>query len=160
MPESASDSNNSPPKKSKSKAVKIAGALSTVLWVIGFILPFVFKPESPYVWVSDTLLLCGFWPLLFVYRAGWTWVIFGVLNVLIGFGLELVTHLMPAIPDSFWTPDKIAMKPAFEQMSKHIAEMHPCLPWILIGAISTIYGIIRIIKTIIKWIIKKSKKNA
>jgi hypothetical protein len=159
MTESTSDSNNSPPKKVKSKAVKIAGALSTVLWIIGFVLPFVLKPGSPYVWLSDTFLLCGFWPLLFVYRPGWTWLIFGVLNMLIGFGLELVKYLVVSIPETFWTPDKIAMKPAFEHMNQHIADMHPCMPWILIGAVSTVYGAIRIIKTIAKWFIQKAKKS-
>lgn len=140
--------------------MKIAGALSMVLWIIGFILPFSLSPGSPHVWLSDTFLLCGFWPLLFVYRPGWTWFIFGVLNMLIGFGLELVKHLMLAIPSSFWTPERVAFKPGFDQMNQHIAEMHPPDPWFVIGALSTIYGAFRISKTIIKWILKLAKSRS
>ncbi len=148
-----------PGKKQKSLGLKIAGALSTVLWIAGFVLPFVLPASSPYVWVSDTMLLIGFWPLLFIYRAGWTWVLFGVLNILIGFGLELVHWLMLSIPDSFWTPEKAAFKPMFVQMAQHIKEMHPFLPWMLVGAVSAIYGIFRIIKTIIRWLVKLYKKS-
>ena len=170
MPESSSDSNNELPhgkpssgkgngKPRKSRSLKIAGALSMVLWIIGFLLPFVLTKESPYVWVPDTFLLTGFWPLLFYNKAGWTWVVFGVLNMVAGFGLELVQHLVPNIPESFWTPEKLAYKPWFMNMHHHITDMHPCLPWIIIGAISTVYGIFRITKTIVKFVIKQTKKG-
>ncbi len=172
MPESSSDSNNELPhgepfsdkkigksKPQKSGSLKIAGTLSMVLWIVGFVLPFALTKDSPYVWVSDTFLLIGFWPLLFYNKAGWTWVVFGVLNIVAGFGLELVQHLVPNIPESFWTPEKLAYKPWFMNMHHHITDMHPCLPWIIIGALSTVYGIFRITKTIIKFIIKQTKKG-
>ncbi len=162
-PETVGDSHSegTPPQtgKKKSLGLKIAGALSTVLWIAGFILPFVLPSTSPYVWLSDTLLLTGFWPLLFVNRAGWTWVVFGVLNILLGFGLELVHWLMLSIPDTFWTPEKAPFKPMFEGMAEHIKVMHPFLPWMAIGAISAIYGVLRIIKTIILWLFKQYKKS-
>lgn len=144
-------------KPAKSRALKIAGALSMVLWTIGFVLPFILKKESPYVWVSDTFLLIGFWPLLFYNKAGWTWLVFGILNMVLGFGLELIKWLVPNIPESFWTPEKMAYKSWFMNMHHHITDMHPCLPWILIGAVSTIYGVFRVSKTIVKWSIKKFK---
>jgi hypothetical protein len=159
-PNHDASTNKSEKGKEKSRALKIAGALSMVLWIIGFVLPFILKPNSPYVWLSDTCLLCGFWPLMFVHRAGWTWLVFGVLNVLIGFGLELVRFLVPAIPETFWTPEKIQFKASMLQMNQHIADMHPFLPWILIGFASTAYGIFRITKTIVKWLIKRLYKPA
>lgn len=149
-------SGKSKTKKEKSKGLKIAGALSIVLWTIGFILPFVLKKDSPYVWVSDTFLLTGFWPLLAYYKAGWTWLVFGILNMVLGFGLELVKHLVACIPDSFWTPEKLAYKPLFMNMHHHISDMHPCMPWLIIGFISAIFGIIRMLTAVVKWVLKKA----
>ncbi|MBX9669767.1 MAG: hypothetical protein K2X93_19240 [Candidatus Obscuribacterales bacterium] len=157
--DSRSEDIPTPTGKKKSLGLKIAGALSTVLWIGGFVLPFVLPSTSRFVWLSDTLLLIGFWPLLFVYRTGWTWVVFGVLNILLGFGLELVHWLMLSIPDTFWTPDKAAFKPMFEGMAEHIRVMHPFLPWMLIGAVSAVYGVFRIVKTIIIWLFKRYKKS-
>lgn len=161
MPEANSDSNNpvNPPgpeskKEPKPSTLRIAGALSAVLWIAGFILPFVLKSDSPYVFVSDTCLLCGFWPLLFYYRAGWTWFIFGILNMSIGFGLEIACHLV--VGPEVWTPERMQFKAGFEQLRKHVIEMHPSEPWLAIGLLSTVYGAFRMVKHAILWIIKKS----
>ncbi|SRR5579883_2807492 len=169
MQESNSDSNHksssgkeheSKPRK-KSTALKIAGLLSTVLWIVGFILPFVIPPTSKYVWLSDTLLLIGFWPLLFIHPAGWTWAVFGILNMVIGFFLEFNKQIPPFLEQSnFWSnPERLALKPQFMTVQKHIADMHPCMPWLLIGFVSTVYGAFRIVKTIVRWIIKLVKKT-
>lgn len=178
MPESSSDSNNAEAsadgtegsldsprsskrdagKPKKTAAMKIATALSMVLWIAGFLLPFVLKKDNPLVWVSDTCLLTGFWPLMFYNKAGWTWLVFGILTVALGFGLELIQFLMPQVPDTFWTPSRMAYKPWFMNMHHHITDMHPSMPWILIGLASTIYGVFRVTKTIIKWILKKTRK--
>jgi len=158
MPEANSDSNNADGgKKPKSLGLKIAGALSVVLWIVGFVLPFIIPEGSPYVWVSDTFLLTGFLPLLFIYPAGWPWVVFGVLNMAIGFGLEIVLHLQ--IPEEVWNPQNAQYRSSFEQMHKHINAMHPMLPWLIIGFLSTIYGIARMVKNTARWIAAKMAKN-
>ena len=133
-----------------SKPTKFGTILSTVLWLIGFILLFVFKPNDPLVYLSDTFLLIGFWPLLFVWRAGWTWLVFGLLNIFIGFFLELAKFL----PTDMMTP---AMQQAYEQAKEHIISMHPAIVWILIGAVSALFGLFRIGKTI--WRFFKSRKT-
>lgn len=180
MPESNSDSNNAEPsldedssatgapppvsgkadgKPQKSTGLKFATTLSMVLWIVGFVLPFILKKGNPYVWISDTCLLTGFWPLMFYNKAGWTWLVFGILTVALGFGLELIQFLMPQVPQTFWTPEKMAYKPWFMNMHHHITDMHPSMPWILIGGASTIYGVFRIIKTIVKWILKMVRRK-
>ncbi len=151
MPDSAtSDPDAKEPKDSKEKkspAKKIAALAATILWVVGFSLNFVIKPGERFIWVPDALLLLGFWPLLFVYKAGWTWFGFGVCNMAIGFFLELMVHL-PS--DIFKSPDQIIVR-------DHLIQMHSPLTWILIGAISTLYGLFRMIKTVIKWGLKVTK---
>lgn len=182
MPESSSDSNEAIPssgdqgnstassqasagdekqveKPKKSVALKIASALSVVLWTVGFILPFILKKDNPFVWVSDTCLLTGFWPLMFYNKAGWTWLVFGILTAVAGFGLELVQFLMPNVPESFWTPQRMPYRPWFMNMHHHVTDMHPSIPWILIGGASTIYGVFRVLKTIINWSIKLANRK-
>jgi len=100
--------------------------------------------------LSDTFLLIGFWPLLFVWRAGWTWLVFGLLNIFIGFFLELAKFL----PTDMMTP---AMQQAYEQAKEHIISMHPAIVWILIGAVSALFGLFRIGKTI--WRFFKRRKT-
>lgn len=135
-------------KKSKSRALKIAGIASTVMWILGFALLFIMKPDNKLIWTSDALLLYGFWPLLFVYKAGWTWLIFGLLNMGIGFLLEVAKYLPP---EAF---------PADVLESKdHILKYHPTMVWIFNGFLSAFYGIFRMTKTIIRWVVKTSKKK-
>lgn len=124
-----------------SKRTKIGTILSTVLWIIGFILLFVIKPDNPLVFLSDTFLLIGFWPILFVWRAGWTWLVFGLLNIFIGFFLELARFL----PTDAMSPE---MQAAYEQAKSHVISMHPALVWIMIGGVSVLFGLFRIGVTI------------
>jgi len=128
-------------KSGISKRTKLGTILSTALWLIGFILLFVLKPNSSLVFLSDTFLLIGFWPLLFVWRAGWTWLVFGLLNIFVGFFLELARFL----PTDSMTP---AMKAAYEQATVHVIPMHPAIVWILIGAASALFGLVRVSITI------------
>ena len=142
--------NDAPPKKSK--ALKIAGIASTIIWVISFILLCTLKPEDDLVWTSDALLLAGFWPLLFVYKAGWTWLVFGCLNIFIGISLEVARHIpVETIPPQY-VEDYLAGK-------DHILGMHPTMAWLFNGVVSALYGLFRIIKTIIKWCLKRSKQT-
>lgn len=133
-----------------SRRTRIGTILSTVLWAVGFVLLFVIKPDNPLVFLSDTFLLIGFWPLLFAWRAGWTWLVFGLLNIFIGFFLELAKFL----PTDTMTP---TMQAAYEQAKTHVICVHPALVWILIGAASALFGLVRIGITI--WRYLKSRKS-
>ena len=135
-----------------SRRTKLGTILSTVLWVIGFILLLIIKPDNPLVFLSDTFLLIGFWPLLFVWRAGWTWLVFGLLNICIGFFLELAKFL----PTENMTP---AMQAAYEQAKTHMISMHPALVWIFIGAASALFGLVRIGITIWRYLNSRNPKG-
>jgi hypothetical protein len=137
---------NSEKKPAKSGAAKIAGIASTVLWVVGFALDFVIPAKTRFTWVPDFLLLIGFWPLLWIWRPGWPWIIFGVLNIAIGFLLEMAYQM----PDTnFTTEMKIVLN--------HMRNMHSSLTWIIIGFISAVFGVIRTIKQIWTWVAAKMK---
>ena len=118
------------------------------MWVVSFALLFVLKPDNPWVWTSDTLLLAGFWPLLFAWRPGWTWLIFGVLNMVIGFLLEVAHHL----PAEHFPPAALPLR-------EHVLAMHPMMVWLIIGFLSAVFGLFRIARTIIVWTIKLAKKK-
>lgn len=146
MQKESPDSQNK--KESKSKAIKIAGIASTVMWVVSFILLFALDPEKDPIWTSDALLLAGFWPLLYVYKAGWTWLTFGLLNMGIGFFLEVARFL----PVEAFPPDVIPTK-------DHVLSMHPSMPWLLNGFVSALFGIFRILRTIYRWTKRKLSKS-
>lgn len=130
---------------------KIAGIVSTVLWLLGFLLMFILQKDSQLMWLSDALLLIGFWPLLFVWRFSWPWIIFGASNVLIGFILLVAFYL----PDSSFVghPEMITAR-------HHIMEYHSPWTWMVIGVISTIYGVIRMVKNIVIWYRARRKKTS
>lgn len=134
------------------RSTKIGTISSTVLWLIGFVLLFVFKPGDQLVFLSDTFLLIGFWPLLYIWKAGWPWIVFGCLNMFIGFFLELSKFL----PTEVMTPD---MLQAYEQAKEHMISMHPCLVWILIGALSILFGLFRVTKTVWRFCRSKTKSE-
>lgn len=127
---------------------KIAAVLSTVLWMVGFFLAFVISPKSPYIWVPDTLLLLGFFPLLLVWKPAWPWLVFGVCNLFIGFVLEVAKYL----PDAE-LPSEMRLVRA------HLAEYHSANSWMFIGLVALIYGVIRLIKGWLRWINSKRAKK-
>lgn len=157
-------------KKSKMSASKIAGIVSAILWILGFALAFVIPAESPLMWVPDALLLIGFLPLLFFWKPSWPWLVFGILNVVIGFVLlvgtfipvnTLTTEMKKA--EAQLTAQKSPYASVFsetsaEQMAHvhtHLVKQHSPWTWMLVGVFSTIYGIVRMIKNLIKWTAKK-----
>lgn len=157
-------------KSKKMSASKIAGIVSAVLWILGFALAFVIPAENPLMWVPDALLLIGFFPLLFFWKPSWPWLVFGILNVVIGFVL-LVGTFIPV--DTLTTEMKKAREQltaqkspyasvfsetSTEQMAHvhtHLVKQHSPWTWMLVGVFSTIYGIVRMIKNMIKWAAKK-----
>lgn len=153
MTESASATKQN---KSKSNAAKIAGALSMVLWVVGFILLFALK-GSKLIWLSDTLLLLGFWPLLFVWKPGWTWGVFGCLNILIAFMLELTKQITPEMMSDRLPPHLMT---TFLEGQKHLGESHGFMPWFFIGIFSALFGTFRMMRTIYRFVKKQIDKEA
>lgn len=151
---------------------KIAGIVSAVLWVLGFGLAFVIPSSSPWMWLPDALLLIGFWPLLYFWKPSWPILVFGILNVIIGFTL-LVASFIPVekLTEEMHTAHtqmvltKSPYASAFSDetakqvaaVHRHVAEQHSPWTWMIIGVLSTIYGIGRMIKNIIKWIAAKKK---
>lgn len=144
---------------SASSKKKIAGILSVILWTVGFLLLFVLPPAHPLVWTSDALLLAGFWPLLFIYRAGWTWLIFGVLNAAIGFILLTVSFIAPSDFQTAFDslpPSQRHLTDGFFATREHLLQMHNCWTWMVIGLISALFGAFRIARTIVRWFLKKN----
>lgn len=154
----------------KMSASKIAGIVSAVLWILGFALAFVIPADNPLMWVPDALLLIGFFPLLFFWKPSWPWLVFGVLNVIIGFVLlvgtfipvETLTSEMNKAREQL-TAQKSPYASVFSESSTqqmahvhtHLVKQHSPWTWMIIGIVSTIYGIVRMIKNMIKWAAKK-----
>lgn len=167
-----SASNSPTPTATKKSGSKIATILSAVLWILGFALAFVIPAESPFMWVPDALLLIGFFPLLILWKPSWPWFVFGVLNVVIGFVL-LVAFYIPA--DTLTSEMAKAHQQMVETKSPyadvfsatsaqqmahvhtHLAKQHSPWTWMLIGVISVIYGIVRMIKNIVKFAVNKKR---
>jgi len=119
-----------------------------VIWLIGFILSFIVKPDSPNIGWPDFLLLAGFLPLLISYKPIWPWFVFGFGNVIIGFVLETV-HFVPTgtLPSTV-----LPVKDNLDQMHKPII-------WILFGFFSVAYGLFRLLKKLIVHLAKAKMKD-
>jgi hypothetical protein len=137
------------PKEKKTGAAKTAAMVSTVLWILGFALAFVVPASSPFGWVPDGMLLLGFFPLLYAWKPGWPWLVFGILNMVIGFLLLVAAY----IPDDNFTRDMIIVR-------KHLAEQHSPFTWMTIGLILGIFGVFRMAKHLYEWIRARRKKTA
>jgi hypothetical protein len=123
--------------------------LTSIMWVAGFGLAFIIPTDSRYNWLPDALLLFGFWPLLFKIRAKWLWLVFGVLNFVIGCVLELIAVL----PDqAFITiPNAVTVK-------THLTEHHMPLVWMGIGILSFIAAACMISLHLYRWLVKRAKR--
>lgn len=122
-----------------------SGLLASLLWVVGFLIAFIIPPGSHFIWVPDALLLFGFWPLLIGGRARWLWLVFGILNMIIGWHLAMSTVL----DDAKFAPYHLV------EIKKHLALYHPFMTWLLIGFVCTIIGLIRLFLGLIKWLMGK-----
>lgn len=143
-----SEKEGSKKKEKKTGAAKVAAIASTVLWILGFALAFVVPANSPFGWVPDGMLLVGFFPLLYAWKPGWPWVVFGVLNTIVGFLLLVAFY----IPDTNFTRDMIIVR-------KHLAEQHSPYTWMVIGIMSTIFGMVRMAIHLFQWIRLKTAKK-
>jgi hypothetical protein len=133
-------------KKVSGKASAVA---STILWLLGFGLCFVIPARSTFSWVADFCLLLGFFPLLYLYPAGWPWLLFGISNFFIGAALEVGYQL----PAKYFTPE-------VNQMRLVLQGTHPTLVWILVGIACAVFGIFRMVKNGIKFFRDRRNRQA
>ncbi len=136
--------NKTPTKKS------LALKLSCLIWVIGIILAFVIPAHNPYIWLPDALLLFGFAPCLYQWRAHWFTLLFGLANTFIGMFLLVLEYL----PD-----DKFPGQAG--QMREHLISMHSAYTWMIIGVLSAVWGLVGCIVWLALWIKRRySKQNS
>lgn len=151
---SAQPADESPePQKSKKTQVtretKLASWTACGLWVLSIILSFCIAPKSAQIWIPDAVLLLGFYPLIWVCPWSLVWIAWGILTTFIGWFLLLLTCL----PDSSLPAQSIGVK-------QHLAEYHVCWPWLIMGALITICGTIRLIINTVKLLRRKTKAPA
>jgi hypothetical protein len=70
-----------------------------------------------------------------------------------GFLLEMAYVL----PDATFTP-VIKIWPTFAVVRTQLHE-HSFLTWIIIGVISTVFGVLRTVKHIVEWFVRRAKKQ-
>ena len=132
--------------KAPSKKLSI---LTIVTWIVGFILSFYVPPTSPFIWLPDTLLLLGFWPLFFAMRMRFFWLVFGVCNMFIGFVLYVAVFF----------PEKALEPYHMEAMKAHMNLYHPYWAWFLVGLVSSIVGLAICTSSLSIWLFRKIKNR-
>ncbi len=151
MAEGTTDKAKAEPSSASKKGMgrQFAAYGSAVIWTASFFLSFVIPPGSPLIWVPDTLLLLGFVPLLFIWKPAWPWLVFGFCNIGIGFVLAVT----PFLDDSL-LPGELP------KVRQHLAEFHVPLVWILLGAASVLYGLVRLVRGLISWLHARTRKKS
>jgi len=129
---------------------KLLSLLATILWVAGCALPFFVPKSSPFLWLSDALLLIGFWPFLVLFGAWWAWLVLGILNFFIGCVLAIVRYT---------GDENFPGRPDIIQVKHHLAEYHFEYVWMILGIISTIVGFVLMIKAIMRWTANRTSKE-
>jgi hypothetical protein len=134
--------------KERGMAKRIAGTASCILWVLGIGLAFVIPPASRFIYVPDALLMLGFFPLLYLWKYSWPWLVFGALNIGIGFLLMVIDYS----PDNLFPKDLLAPK-------HHLGQYHPAIVWYTTGLLAALFGTGRLIKNIY-FMIRKARSAA
>ncbi len=135
-------------KNKLTKTQVVLNWTATIFWILGFALAFVIPAKSKFIFLPDALLLIGFWPFLWQWRFSLPWIIFGVLNMGIGFILQISEYL----PNEKFTHEMILAK-------EHLANQHSPITWIVVGFVSTVFGLIRFFKNTILWVARKLNKS-
>jgi hypothetical protein len=112
--------------------------LAAALWIASAVTLFLFGKGSRLLWLSDTLLICGSWPLLYYWTPSWPWITFGICNLVLGIEIAILA----VIPASGFPAYMIPVQ-------RHILEHHQLVPWLLLGLISILYGIGRATKNLV-----------
>ena len=131
-------------KSTTGRRNKFASLIAVALWGASVLLSFTIPTNSPLIWLPDTALLLGFFPLLWLCPYSLIWIAFGILTTFIGCFLLLLTN----IPNSALPAQSVSIK-------THLEIFHPCWSWMLIGLFVTICGSIRgainLVRLIIRW---------
>lgn len=144
MPDEANQEIVADPKTKGRK--KFAVWISCALWGLSILLSFSIPTSSNLIWLPDTVLLLGFFPLIWICPFSLVWIAFGLLTAFIGSFLLLLIN----IPDS-------ALPAATLPVKKHLAEFHPWWSWLLIGVLVTICGAMRMLINIVRHFARKNK---
>lgn len=137
-----------PAKKEKTVVQKIALWSACVLWVLSIVLSFAIPTSSSLIWLPDTVLLLGFFPLIIICRYSIIWLAFGILTGFIGSFLLVLTN----IPDSALPAQTISVK-------KHLAEYHPCWSWMILGTFVTVCGTIRLLVNSVFFFVRRGRNQ-
>src|SRR5262249_35008225 len=131
----------------RSMKIKISkpAIIAMIMWVMAIVLPGIVPAKPQFLWTSDALLLFGFFPLLIACRANWLWLVFGLLNMTVGWFLAMAYM----IPEERFAVYHLA------EIKKHVDLYHPLLVWLLIGFLATIIGVVRLLIIAIRWFTKK-----
>jgi len=103
-----------------------------------------------YLLVPDAFLLMGFWPLLFASRTRWLWLLFGVLNIFIGFVLLVIRYL----PNDDFRSDKRILATKL-----HLVEYHEPFAWMTVGVLSAATGLVLLTISLVSWLVRVKKKK-
>lgn len=133
----------------RSSARQFVGMTSCVIWILGIGLAFVIPPESNFIYVPDALLMLGFFPLLYLWKYSWPWLVFGLLNLGIGILLMVIEYS----PDNLFPADLLKPK-------HHLADYHPAVVWYTTGVFATMFGVGRMIKNIYKMIARRGQPKS
>lgn len=128
---------------------KKSSILSATIWALGFVMAFKIPPGNKCIWLPDSLLLTGFFPILISADSAWLWLIFGILNIVIA-GAMLLIISAPA--------DELARLQATEMIA-HIKDYHPCYVWAIVGIFSTIIGAGRLTVRFCLFLYKRATKS-
>ncbi len=128
---------------------KVLNISAIVCWIVSFILSCTVPPASPFIWLADTLLLIGFWPLLISMKARWLWLVFGICNVFIGFVLLVAIYL----------PEAELAKYHLLAVNTHMKLYHSYLAWLIIGILSTIVALVILTTSLAVWLSRYRNKT-
>jgi hypothetical protein len=121
----------------RSLAKRVGGIASCVIWLIGIALTFMIPPHSQFIFIPDAMLMLGFFPLLYMWKYSWPWLLFGVLN----FGIGILLMVIEFSPDNLFPPELLGPK-------HHLGDYHPPIVWTTTGIIATTFGAGRLIKNV------------
>lgn len=143
---------------------KKSSIIAAVIWIAAFIFAFTIPSASHFIWVPDTLLLFGFYPLLISIKSPWLWLGFGILDFISGV-LLLIAKYVPE--EEFGRIERLAH--LYSLYHGHLSEInvqmqsyHPYYVWAIIGLLSIIIGLAQLLFRLSAWLytcFTKSKQN-
>jgi hypothetical protein len=121
---------------------KKSSIIAAIIWVISIVLAFKIPAGNSLIWLPDTLLLVGFFPLFISVRSPWLWLSFGLLDVFIGVILLIALS----------APQEELARRNLVEMNAQMQSYHPYYVWALVGVVSIIIAFIQLIWRIVLWL--------